>query len=210
MPLDPVDLTRRLCAIPSVTGDEAAASAFLQTVLEGLGFAVERQPLTETRFNLLARTEARPEVVLSTHLDTVPPHTGVTEDAAHLYGRGVCDAKGIAACQVAALAALLDAGERRVGALFTVDEEAGSAGAKIANAHPMARDVRFMVNGEPTDGLLASGTKGSLRLRLVATGRAAHSAYPEAERAPSTRSSTCCTTCATPTGPATTPSATRR
>jgi len=177
---DPVDLTKRLCAIPSVTGSEAEASAFLQTVLEDLGFAVERQHLTETRYNLLARTDERPEVVLSTHLDTVPPHLDVWEDDAHLYGRGVCDAKGIAAAQVAALARLLASGERRIGALYTVDEEAASAGARLANAHPMGRDVRFLINGEPTDGLLASGTKGSLRLRLVAEGKAAHSAYPEA------------------------------
>lgn len=178
--IDPVDLTKRLCAIPSVTGSEGEASAFLQTVLEGLGFAVERQHLTETRYNLLARTGERPEVVLSTHLDTVPPHRDVWEDDAHLYGRGVCDAKGIAASQATALARLLASGERRVGALYTVDEEAASAGARLANAHPMGRDVRFLINGEPTDGLLASGTKGSLRLRLVAEGKAAHSAYPEA------------------------------
>lgn len=179
-PTDPVDLTKRLCALPSVTGSEAEASAFLQTVLEDLGFFVERQHLTETRYNLLARTDERPEVVLSTHLDTVPPHLDVWEDDAHLYGRGVCDAKGIAAAQVAALARLLASGERRVGALFTVDEEAASAGARLANVHPMGRDVRFLINGEPTDGVLASGTKGSLRLRLVAEGKAAHSAYPEA------------------------------
>lgn len=177
---DPVALTKALCAVPSVTGDEAAAAARMQALLERLGFAVERQPLSDTRFNLIARTEARPEVVLSTHLDTVPPHLAVREDAATLYGRGVCDAKGIAACQVAALARLLAAGERRVGALYTVDEEAASAGARLANDHPMAEEVRFLVNGEPTDGVLASGTKGSLRLRLVAEGRAAHSAYPEA------------------------------
>ena len=47
----------------------------------------------------------------------------------------------------------------------------------------MGARVRYLVNGEPTDGRLAVGTKGSLRVRLVATGRAGHSAYPEAGRA---------------------------
>ena len=182
MPLDPVALTRALCAIPSTTGDEAAALAFLEGVLAGdLNLATERQPVEPGRFNLLAYAPgAAPEVVLSTHVDTVPPYVPVREDATHLYGRGVCDAKGILACEVAALARLLAAGERRAGLLVTVDEEAASLGARVANGHPLAAGVRYLVNGEPTDGVPAAGTKGSLRVRLRAEGRAAHSAYPEA------------------------------
>jgi acetylornithine deacetylase len=179
-PRDPVALTHALCAVDSTTGREAACGALIARVLEGLGLQVERQPVEGDRFNVLARTEARPEVVLSTHFDTVPPYVPVREDGAVLYGRGVSDAKGILAAEIAAAARLLDRGERRIGLLFTVDEEASSAGAKAANDHPMGREVRYLVNGEPTDGLLASGTKGSLRVRLAATGRAGHSAYAEA------------------------------
>ena len=180
MPLDPVALTRDLCAIPSTTGAEPAALMFIEGVLGGLGLTTERQAVEGARFNLLARTEAPPRVVFSTHVDTVPPYVPVREDATHLYGRGVYDAKGILACEVAAVARLLAAGERRVGLLVTVDEEASSLGARVANGHPMGAAVRFLVNGEPTDGVPAAGTKGSLRVRLRATGHAAHSAYPEA------------------------------
>lgn len=180
MPLDPVALARDLCAIPSVTGDEAAVGAHIEGVLRGLGLTTERQSPEGARFNLLARTDEKPRVVLSTHMDTVPPHLPLREDETHLYGRGVCDAKGILACQIAAAAQLLEAGERRIGLLFTVDEEAGSLGARVANLHPMARECRYLINGEPTEGVLASGTKGSLRLSITTTGRAAHSAYPEA------------------------------
>jgi len=63
--------------------------------------------------------------------------------------------------------------------LFTVDEEAGSSGARAANEHPLAASCRYLINGEPTENKLAIGSKGSLRLRLKAEGRAAHSAYPE-------------------------------
>jgi acetylornithine deacetylase len=38
---------------------------------------------------------------------------------------------------------------------------------------------RFLIDGEPTDNRLARATRGALRLRLVASGRAAHSSFPE-------------------------------
>ena len=179
-PLDPVALTQALCAIDSTTGREGECGTLIAHILEGLGLEVEQQPVESGRFNVIARTDARPEVVLSTHFDTVPPYVPVREEGGVLYGRGVSDAKGILACEIAAAARLLEAGERRIGLLFTVDEEASSAGAKVANGHPLAREVRYLINGEPTDGIPASGTKGSLRVRLSATGQAAHSAYPEA------------------------------
>jgi acetylornithine deacetylase len=117
-----------------------------------------------------------PDVVLSTHMDTVPPFFGCTEDDEFLYGRGTCDAKGILAAQIAAADRLRDAGVK-VGLLFVVGEERDSAGAKVANANP--RGSRFLINGEPTDNRLALATKGALRVELRAHGRMAHSAYPE-------------------------------
>jgi acetylornithine deacetylase len=94
-----------------------------------------------------------------------------------LYGRGSCDAKGILAAQVAAVQQLREAGETRVGMLFVVGEERGSDGADVANANPVGS--QFLVNGEPTDSRLGLATRGNLRVRLRATGRAAHSATPE-------------------------------
>lgn len=112
-------------------------------------------------------------------MDTVPPHIAFREDDKYLYGRGACDAKGIIAAQVAAVEDLRATGMREIGLLFVVDEEAGSAGARLANEYPGARKCRYLINGEPTDNRLAVGSKGSLRVRLKTTGRAAHSAYPE-------------------------------
>jgi acetylornithine deacetylase len=117
--------------------------------------------------------------VLSTHMDTVPPHIASSEDDEFIHGRGACDAKGIIAAQIIAAEALRREGVNSVGFLFTVDEEMSSDGARAADSHALARDCRFLVNGEPTDNRLAAGTKGSLRVRLTAAGREAHSAYPE-------------------------------
>jgi acetylornithine deacetylase len=174
------DLTRQLIDIPSVTGDELAVGEFLAQYLEQLGYRVERQAVAEDRFNVIATTGAPPQVVFSTHTDTVPPFIESSEDEEFIYGRGSCDAKGIIAAQIFAAQRLRDDGMNHLGLLFTVDEELGSLGAQAANKHPLARECRFLINGEPTDNRLAIGTKGSVRVIITTEGRAAHSAYPEA------------------------------
>src|SRR5215210_1716617 len=173
------ELTRTLMDIPSVSGEELEVGRFLASHLEGLGYGVELQEVEPGRANVLARTGARARVVLSTHMDTVPPFIASREDATHIHGRGSCDAKGIIAAQLAAAEGLRAWGFEELGLLFTVDEELGSLGARAANEHALARECEYLINGEPTDNLLAVGSKGSLRVRLQASGRAAHSAYPE-------------------------------
>jgi acetylornithine deacetylase len=173
------ELTRTLIDIPSVSGDEAEVGRFLASHLEGLGYRVESQEVEPGRANVLATAGARARVVLSTHMDTVPPFSPSSEDATHIRGRGACDAKGIIAAQIVAAERLRAAGVEELGLLFTVDEELGSLGARAADAHTLARECEYLINGEPTENKLSVGSKGSLRLRLKTEGRAAHSAYPE-------------------------------
>jgi acetylornithine deacetylase len=173
------ELTRRLIDIPSVSGEEREVGRFLASYLEELGYRVELQEIEPGRANVIATNGARPRVVLSTHMDTVPPFIASAEDETHITGRGSCDAKGIIAAQIVAAHGLRAEGVAEVGLLFTVDEELGSRGARAANEHPLARACEYLVNGEPTQNKLAVGSKGSLRLRLTTQGRAAHSAYPE-------------------------------
>jgi acetylornithine deacetylase len=178
--MTPVTLTRQLIDIPSLTGDEKAVGEFLATHLGHLGYKIELQEAGADRFNVIATTGEAPRIVFSTHMDTVPPFIASSEDGEYIYGRGACDAKGIIAAQVFAAEQLRKAGIPCIGMLFTVDEELSSAGAQVANKHPLARECQFLINGEPTDNRLATGTKGSLRLIITTAGRAAHSAYPEA------------------------------
>ncbi|MEO8450285.1 MAG: M20/M25/M40 family metallo-hydrolase [Gemmatimonadota bacterium] len=144
--------------------------------LADLGYSVTRQGVTPNRENLYATLD-EPAVVLCTHLDVVPPHLELREDDEWLYGRGVQDAKGIAAAMVSAAVRLRDLGERRVALLFTVGEEVGSDGAKAATE--LGPKGRFLINGEPTENRLCIGQKGALHYILNASGVAAHSAYPE-------------------------------
>ena len=153
---------------------------FVATHLASLGYQVERQEIAGDRFNVIATTGEAPRIVFSTHLDTVPPFIASSEDGEYIYGRGSCDAKGIIAAQIFAAEHLRQNGLKTIGMLFTVDEELSSLGAQAANTHALARECRYLINGEPTDNRLAVGTKGSLRLFITTEGRAAHSAYPEA------------------------------
>lgn len=178
--MDLFTLTRELVDIPSVTGDERAVGERLSNLLEQFGYRVERQQVSENRFNVMASTRETPRVVFSTHMDTVPPFIESSEDEEFIYGRGSCDAKGIIAAQIFAAERLRAEDVNDIGLLFTVDEELASAGAQAANSHELARECRFLINGEPTDNLLATGTKGSVRVVIATEGRAAHSAYPEA------------------------------
>jgi len=174
-----IEFTRQLIDIPSVSGDEAAVGRFLAAHLEGLGYRVEAQEVSRDRANLIATTNAEARVVLSTHMDTVPPFIASSEDDEYVYGRGACDAKGIIAAQIAAAEEVRAQGIEEIGLLFTVDEETSSLGARIANEHRLASQCRYLINGEPTGNLLATGSKGSLRVKIRTEGRAAHSAYPE-------------------------------
>ncbi len=118
-------------------------------------------------------------MVFSTHFDCVPPFFPSRVEGDVLYGRGACDAKGMLAAMIVAAERLRAAGERRVGMAFVVGEERGSDGAKAANQHPLASGCRYLVNGEPTDSSLGTAHRGVLRVRLTATGRAAHTSRPE-------------------------------
>jgi len=172
-----VRLARNLIDIDSTTGREGGICDWLAGHLRSAGFDVSEQPVNEPRRRNLLAVLDPPDVVLTTHLDCVPPFVPSREADGVLYGRGACDAKGILAAQVAAVERLRARGERRVGLLFVVGEERGSDGARASAA--LARGSRFVVDGEPTDNRLAAATRGVLRVRLAATGRAAHSSMPE-------------------------------
>src|SRR5579859_2401145 len=183
--LDPIRFTEQLCQIESTTYNEGRVGDFLSDFLTARGWAVEKTAVPQPeesagggeRWNVYGGSAGQtPDLVFSTHMDTVPPYIPFHEDGEFIYGRGVSDAKGIIAAQVAAAEMLRDEGYR-IGVLFVSGEERDSAGAKVANESP--KGSRFLINGEPTDNRLALASKGSLRAVFRASGKMAHSAYPE-------------------------------
>jgi acetylornithine deacetylase/succinyl-diaminopimelate desuccinylase-like protein len=175
MSVDVVALAAELLAIPSTTRDEGRAVDFVARWLVARGWDVTVQEVTPGRGNVWASRKGG-GVTLSTHLDTVPPYFPPRSEGGRLIGRGACDAKGIAAAMLTAADNLVHAGEERVDLLFVVGEERGSDGARIANQLPATS--KFLINGEPTESILASGSKGALRFIARTRGREAHSAYP--------------------------------
>lgn len=181
--MDAITLTRQLIDIESISGNEAAVGNYLYGELNRIGYRTLKMPVEGDRFNLYATSpeQPSPEIVFSTHMDTVPPFIPSSEDTTRIYGRGACDAKGIIAAQIAASERLRRDGIH-VGLLFVAGEERDSLGAKIANEYAASQPThgcKYLVNGEPTENHIALASKGTLRAEVTATGRMAHSAYPE-------------------------------
>jgi len=178
--MHPFEMTRALIDIESITENEKRVGEYLRTFLSGLAArtngTAETMQVSPERFNVYAEW-GRPVVTLSTHMDTVPPFVASREDDDCIYGRGACDAKGIIAAMVGAAEKLLESGTRNFALLFVVGEEKNSAGADVAARAP--RGSRYLIDGEPTESKVALGSKGMLRYEIIASGKMAHSAYPE-------------------------------
>jgi acetylornithine deacetylase len=185
-PIDPADvaaLAEWLMSTDSPSGAETALVNAFADALASRGWRLTRIPVTPGRANLLAISGDGPYVTLSTHLDTVPPYLPPRREKGRLFGRGSCDAKGIAAAMVCA-AERLRAQAVPIAMLFVVGEETTHDGAHAANAWALANGFGSLalVNGEPTESTLALGTKGAMRVIVRTAGEAAHSAYPHLGR----------------------------
>src|SRR3954464_10840427 len=129
---DVVALAAELLNFDSSTGSEAGAVDFVSQWLIQRGWNVRTQEVSRGRSNVWA-SRGQGVVTLSTHLDTVPPYIPPRlEGKKKLFGRGACDAKGIAAAMLCAAENLAATGEQRVDLLFVVGEEQGSDGARAA------------------------------------------------------------------------------
>jgi len=167
--------------IDSTSGQEAATLRALETDLTGRGFEVVRQEVDgPERWNIVATRTASPDVLLCTHVDTVPPFIPPRREGGTIWGRGACDTKGILAAMMAAwdqLAVDAPALADRVGFLLVVGEEVDHCGA--AQAARLGLRPKRIILGEPTEAMMAVGQKGILKVRMKACGHAGHSAYPE-------------------------------
>lgn len=172
----------------SITGNEHNVAKYLISYLKDQNFTVEAQAVepwrgsTTPRENIYAYIgkQRKTKVLLSSHIDTVPPFWPYEIREDEIWGRGSVDAKGSVASQITALEELLDAGkvgEGDVALLFVVGEEVGGDGMKKAN--DLGLKWETVIFGEPTELKLASGHKGITSVDIVAKGKAGHSGYPE-------------------------------
>ncbi|CAF9904365.1 MAG: hypothetical protein ALECFALPRED_007538 [Alectoria fallacina] len=191
-------LHQNLINIESISGNEQTVGEFLEAYLKSHNYTVERQyvdplptslqdfraeePNQKQRFNLLAYPgeNRQTPVLLSSHLDTVPPHYGhEIHEHDQIWGRGSVDAKAAVSCMIQTSQELLASRQispNDVSLLFVVGEETGGDGMRRANDLQLKWET--VIFGEPTELKLASGHKGILIFTVKAHGKAGHSGYP--------------------------------
>jgi succinyl-diaminopimelate desuccinylase len=197
MPLDPIDLTAKLIACPSVTPADAGAQSVLAEALQSIGFAVHRftngsAPDGPVENLFAIRGAGAPFLAFAGHSDVVPPGEGWTESAFTprmendlLYGRGAVDMKGA----LAAFAAAADQVRDHPGTLaliITGDEEGPATYGTAAIIDWMqARGHRpdMILVGEPTSSArlgdtIKIGRRGSVNMWIEVPGTQGHVAYP--------------------------------
>ncbi|KAI1799575.1 Zn-dependent exopeptidase [Daldinia bambusicola] len=202
---DLVSLHKSLVETSSISGDENEVGNFLVDYLEARDFIVQLEflPPTNTsnpgkpRFNVLAwpgpNRHPSPKVLVSSHIDTVPPFIPYSRSDADptadtvIAGRGSVDAKASVAAQIIALLSLLESGgiagkEDSVMLLYVVGEETSGDGMRFFSETrgqlDPPPDFNAAIFGEPTEGRLVCGHKGIFHCNVTVKGHAGHSGYP--------------------------------
>jgi acetylornithine deacetylase len=206
-------LHRALCEIPSVTNDELAVGNLVISFLEAHNFTVTTQNVPakdsdKERYNIYAvpdpskfnfydtSSKRSPKVLLTSHIDTVPPHIPYSLSAPNdstsrtdilISGRGTVDDKACVAAQITTVLDLLSSPPpglhpSDLALLFVVGEETIGDGMRHFSSSKLYASTKdkykAILFGEPTELKLAAGHKGMAKLQLTARGKAAHSGYP--------------------------------
>lgn len=189
---DPAELTGRLCAIESVSGNEGTIADAVVTVLEAIsaGDGPDLEILRDGD-TIVARTKLGREerIVIAGHLDTVPVEgnlpprrmvlsTGEAAGDEVIWGRGACDMKAGVAMALTAASALRDP-VRDVSWVFYDHEEVDAALnglGRVSRNHPDWLAGDFAILGEPSNASVEGGCNGTIRVDVTTTGTRAHSA----------------------------------
>jgi acetylornithine deacetylase len=175
-----ISLHRHLIEISSITGTETKVGDWLTLYLKEHGLTTVKQQLGNGRFNILAYpgSSNATKILMSSHIDTVPPFIPYSLNNSEIWGRGSVDAKACVAAQIiAALRIFASKPKSSLSLLFVVGEETGGDGMLYFSSHAPT-NYSAVIFGEPTEGKLATGHKGMLSFTLNITGKAAHSGYP--------------------------------
>ncbi|KAL6250597.1 hypothetical protein RBB50_002899 [Rhinocladiella similis] len=211
-----LSLHRAICEVESISHNELAVGKLVISILEAHNFTVKTQSVpqpeeansTKPRYNIYAYPDPSkysgagpdsvpsPKVVLSSHIDTVPPHipyslslppAKTAREDILISGRGTVDDKACVAVQIQTLLDLLIDPDAKlnpsdVALLFVVGEETHGDGMRHFSESDLYKQTntnyKAILFGEPTEGKLATGHKGISAVKIKAHGKAAHSGYP--------------------------------
>ncbi|MDF2562670.1 MAG: succinyl-diaminopimelate desuccinylase [Microbacterium sp.] len=177
-----VDLTRAICDIPSVSGDEKTLADAIEAAITPLAhLEVFRHGNTIVARTNLGRAQ---RVAIAGHIDTVPINANLpTRDleidgVPYLWGRGTVDMKAGTAVQLKLAAELTDPAVDITWMWYDNEEiEASKNGlGLLAAVRPDLFQADFAILGEPSNGEVEGGCNGTLRAIVRTTGVRAHSA----------------------------------
>ncbi len=175
----------RLLNIPSTSGEEKVVQLYLELRAESLGFQTMRQAVDQDRWNLIINPHEKPELLILSHVDTVPAilqgeDCPIKREGNIIRGRGAADAKG---CVVSILEMLRkttgdgwDWPNIPVTIALTVDEENGGMGSEVLAEGIQAKAA---INLEPTELAVCPAQGGTFEATVVFSGTAAHGDVPE-------------------------------
>ncbi|TFD00599.1 succinyl-diaminopimelate desuccinylase [Cryobacterium sandaracinum] len=177
-----IELTRALCDLESVSGNEAAIADAVERALAGYPHLdIFRDGDTVVARTNLGRAQ---RVIIAGHLDTVPlndnlPTRFETIDGVdYLWGRGTVDMKAGVAVQLK-LAAELTASSVDVTWMWYDHEEVSddlNGLGRVALNRPDLFAGDFAILGEPTNSQIEGGCNGNVRVEIRTFGLRAHSA----------------------------------
>jgi succinyl-diaminopimelate desuccinylase len=179
---DVVSLTRALCDIPSVSGDEGTLADAVEAALRGLGHL----EVLRDGDAVVARTNLGRDkrIVLAGHLDTVPIKDNLPTwftgegDAQLLHGRGTCDMKAGLATQLRIAATVAEPRHDLTFVCYDNEEVASVRNGlgRLVRNHPDWLAGDFAILGEPSNSGVEGGCQGTMRVRITLRGKAAHTA----------------------------------
>ena len=177
-----ITITRQLCDIESVSGDERAITDAIVAALAPF----DHLEITRDADAIVARTThgRSRRVVIAGHTDTVPLNHNLPTrfeseaDVDYLWGRGTVDMKEGVAVQLKLAAELVDSAVDLTWIWYDNEEVASDRNGlgRLAAHHPELLAGDFAILGEPTNSLIEGGCNGTMRVELRTTGTRAHSA----------------------------------
>ncbi|SMX75708.1 succinyldiaminopimelate desuccinylase [Brevibacterium iodinum ATCC 49514] len=189
---DPAELTGRLCAIESVSGNEAALADAVVAVLERIsGGPGPDLEILRDGDTVIARTDLglAERIVVAGHLDTVPVEDNLPPVRTHMsgdeypddeviWGRGACDMKAGVAMQLSTAAAVTNPNRDVTWVFYDHEEVDASLNGlgRVSRDHPDWLAGDFAILGEPSNASVEGGCNGTIRVDVTTTGVRAHSA----------------------------------
>lgn len=181
---DVVELTRAICDIESVSGNETALADAIEAALKNYAHL----EVIRDGDAIVARTNLgrSSRVVVAGHIDTVPVANNLPvqllsmEREQVLYGRGTVDMKAGVAVQLKLAATVAEPNTDVTWIFYDHEEvEASKNGlGRLARNHPELLEASFAVLCEPTSAEVEGGCNGTMRVDLSHEGVKAHSARP--------------------------------